>query len=87
MKKFIIDHVFVLSLINVENAKISNFKLIIINIIKSIMIAKNLLRRLCGYKVVKSVTNEGPLPSMIKYSLQSDSGEPLSFWTDIPINF
>ena len=51
------------------------------------MIAKNLLRRLCGYKVVKSVTNEGPLPSMIKYSLQSDSGEPLSFWTDIPINF
>lgn len=51
------------------------------------MIVKNLLRRLCGFKVVKTVTNEGPLPSMIKYSLQSDSGQPLSFWTDIPINF
>lgn len=48
------------------------------------MIAKYLRKAARGYKVVKSRTDVGPLPSMIQYQLQSDSGEPLSFWNDIP---
>lgn len=38
------------------------------------MITKYLTRIFRGFKVVKTKTNEGPLPSMTKYSLQSDQG-------------
>jgi hypothetical protein len=49
------------------------------------MIYKNIGKILRFYKVAKTKTDSGPLPSMTQYWLQSDSGEPLSFWLDIPI--
>lgn len=48
------------------------------------MFVKYLNQAARGYKVVKSRTDVGPLPSMIQYQLQSDEGEILSFWNDIP---
>lgn len=50
------------------------------------MITKYLNRIFRGYKILKKKTDDGPLPSMTQYFLQSDQGEPLSFWNDIPIN-
>lgn len=38
------------------------------------MLVKSIARTLRGYKVIKRKTNDGPLPSMTQYFLQSDSG-------------
>lgn len=48
------------------------------------MISKHIIKTLRFFRVVKQTTDVGPLPSMIQYSLYNDSGEPLSFWNDIP---
>lgn len=38
------------------------------------MLANYISKILRGYKVIKKKTNDGPLPSMTQYYLQSDNG-------------
>lgn len=49
------------------------------------MLGSRIHRALRHFRVTKAKTDEGPMPSMIKYSLTSDDGQALSFWNDISI--